>query len=655
MSSRAISGRPGGGKSLYAVKLLLRELFETQRPIVTNLPLRLENTVKYCLKNNRDDIDVYSRIQILPDDLVPDFWRFRGSGIDPLPPCTNDQYKKGERPAFDQVQPGGVCYFLDEVHDFLNSRNWQKTGDGCLYYITKHRHLGDDVYWITQAIKNVDSQFRSVTQDFTYCRNYSKEKYRGFTKGKYFTATTYLEPLTWDQLRNNPDYQEQEKYPLEPDVSACYYTSKQKLAADSGVTAKGISMKWLFVGIGGLCLLAILGIIFARNLIVDKAVQKPSQKALATVKAAADKIRSSSDLGGGLLPAGSPAHGAPLGTPDLAPKVLYTVAVPLNSATSREVLENIGQTNPFGVSVYSAPFGNSVVLTGSDFQNVNALAETVRLLDHEKPETVILQAVVLRMSRGASSSVGIWGTLQDVINDGGFGLGEIAFDPVAGLLTFGSITAAQELIRLLGSNDVSRYGFTVESRPMLAASSGQEAWFTSGREVPIPVTTQGNVNSQTSVNFKKVLFSFGVRPSVLPGNRIALTINQTNDDVIGTAEVGGDPVPTIATQSLYSRIELQEGQVAILGGIEVSNKGDEKSGFPVLGHIPGLSLIFGNRSKRDEKSELVVAITAFRVPSGANPLPVRKAEPVKRISDKKETVRIGNPQKTQVKKKEKIK
>lgn len=649
MASRAISGRPGGGKSYFAVKLLLRELFETERPIVTNLPLRLDNIVKYCLAHDRDDIDVYSRIQVLPDEDVSEFWRFRGNGVEPLPVCSNAQYKAGERPAFDQVLPGGVCYFLDEVHDFLNSRNWMKTGDGCLFYISKHRHLGDDVFWITQAVKNVDSQFRSVTQDYTYCRNYSKEKYRGFTKGKYFTATTYLEPLTWAQLHLNPDYQEQEKFVMEKEIGDCYYTSKQKLAADTGKSAKGISIKWVFAGIGLIVLLLCLLFGFAPKWFQNWYIGKNKNK-VSEIHKTAEGLKTGVDvssIGGRTRP--DSMKGASLDTPKLQETDIFNISVPLVSITSREVLESLGQDQG-ETRVRPSPFGNSVSVTGRNFQNVAATADLVRQLDRTNPENIVLQAVVLRTNKGKSSILGVWGTLQEVVAAGGFGVGNISFDPVAGILTLGSITAAQEVIKILGSNDVSHYGFSVESRPMLSTSSGNEAWFTSGREVPVPVTTQGNVNSQTSVDYKKVLFSLGVRPSVLPDDRIALTINQTSDDIVSTAEVGGNPVPTIATQTLYTRIELKEGQVAIIGGIEVATKGDEKSGFPVLGQVPPVSWILGNRKKNEERSEVLIAITAFKVPTGANPLPVKRAELVnKKISQNEKT---GAAVSAQVKKKE---
>lgn len=619
MSSRAISGRPGGGKSAYAVKLLLRELLETQRPIVTNLPLRLENIVKYCLKKGRDDIEVYQRIQILDDDQVPDFWRYRGNGIEPLPPVSNAEYKNGVRPAFDRALPGGVAYFLDEVHDFLNARNWTKTGDGVLYYITKHRHLGDDVFWITQAIKNVDSQFRSVTQDYTYCRNFAKEKWKGFTKGKYFTATTYLAPLTWEQLRENTDFQEQEKFTVEPDIFNCYWTSKQKLAADTGKEAKGINIRWLLVGIGVLCVIAFFAIKSMPSLLIG-GVQKSAERATGVSR---DQIGSIS----GNKTAPPPPSGAPLKTPDLATPAgqpSFMLAVPLENSSASDILDAFPARQLSGVTLTPSASGSVIVASGSSLQSVAVASETLKALDASKSENVVIQCVVLRISSGRSSSLGVWGSLQEVISEGGFGLGEFSFDVATGLLSFGSITAAQEVIRILGSNDVTRYGFKVESRPSLSAASGQQAWFTSGREVPIPVTTQGNVNSQTSVSFKKVLFSLGVTPTVLPGGRIALRIEQTNDDIVGSAEVGGQPVPTIATQSLQTRVELQEGDLAVLGGIRVQNTGDQQSGLPLLHHVPGLNLLLGNRQKRDESSELVVCVTAYRSGSGS-PRPQEKA------------------------------
>ena len=638
MSSRAISGRPGGGKSYYAVKLLLRELLESERSIVTNLPLRLDNILKYCLNHKRDDIDVYSRIQILEDDQVPEFWRYRGNAVEPLPACSNEDWKAGRIPAFDQVK-APVCYFLDEVHDFLNSRNWRKTGDACLFYISKHRHLGDDVFWITQAVKNVDSQFRSVTQDYTYCRNYAKERFRGFSKGKYFTAVTFLEPISMSAT-SQADPQTQEKYVMEKEIGDCYYTSKQKLAADTGQCAKGMSIKWVFFGIGLLCLLAIAATYYGPRAIVGLITHTSGGTSLAG-KGSGEKKK---DL--------HPGSGAPLSTPDLTGKPEKKadekkeppaiLAVPLQGITGAEVLEamkNQGSSLPPNVQIFASPFGSGIVIYGPDLATVTCVSQCVKAIDSEKSSSVIVEAVVLRRTVGKSSTVGVWEALQAVVAAGGLGSAKISYDPIAGLMTFGTVTFAQEAIRMLGTQVVRKYGFNVESRPLLSMTSGKTAWFASGKEVPVPVTTQNTIGNQNSINYKKVQFSFGVTAAVMPSGRIVLDIEQANDDVIGTAQVGGNAVPTLATQSLTTRLELVPGQLAVLGGIEVENKGDDARGFPVLGAFPPLSWIFGTRDKTGEKSQLVIALTARVVPSGENASPVRKAE---KTASKKSGVKRGN-------------
>ncbi len=635
MASRAISGKPGGGKSYYSVKLLLEELLESERHIVTNLELDEAGIVAYLERAGRSDIDVYSRITRLDvpkkDEArkVADFWRYRGGGL-VLPSISDEAIKAGQRPDIESFGDP-VHYFLDELHKFINSRQWASTGPLLLWYISQHRHFGDDVTWITQHVPNVDKQWRSVTQDYTYVRNFGYEKFRGFKKGKDFKALTYLEPFTGSQIP-------QEETTLQPDwkgIGSCYFTSVSHGKADKGKKLKGLPIWILYICIVAVAvavaLVFIYGPNFASKLLQGKSKDKQSEQVLSSRSASFP-----ASVGNKLNP-GS----APLKTPDLVKDDIFNVGVPLISSTAREILDSVG-VSAGDVTVCASPFGNGVVVSGPIFQHVVALSERIKLLDREKPETVVLQAVVLRTIKGKGSSVGIWGTLQAVVAANGFNAGSFAFDPVTGLVSMGTVTGAQELIRLLGANDVSRYGFSVESRPVLAACSGQEAWFSAGREVPIPVNTQNINNSQNSVNFKKVLFSLGVKPAVLPNGRIALTISQSNDDVTGSAVISGNSIPVISTQSLSTRIELVEGQVAILGGMRVASRGDESSGFPVLGHVPVLSWFFGNRKKSHEEQELVVAITAFRVPDGQNPVEIRRAEAVeKKISHNGKNARNG--------------
>jgi hypothetical protein len=95
---------------------------------------------------------------------------------------------------------------------------------------------------VTQHVPNVDKQWRSVTQDYTYCRNHSKEKFRGVTKDSNFHIETYLEPYTGTQTL-------QESSTLKPDwpgIGSCYHTSIAHGAADKGQKVKGLPV-WFFM------------------------------------------------------------------------------------------------------------------------------------------------------------------------------------------------------------------------------------------------------------------------------------------------------------------------------------------------------------------------------------------------------------------------
>jgi hypothetical protein len=123
-------------------------------------------------------------------------------------------------------------FVIDEVHNFFGSRQWQETGQDVLFYLSQHRKLGDTVICVTQAVGNVDKQFRSVTQDFTYLRNLSKEKYGRFRLPSLFVRRTYSSP-PGDGAKAG-DAMESGTFTLDVSgLAACYNT-----AAGVGIHAK---------------------------------------------------------------------------------------------------------------------------------------------------------------------------------------------------------------------------------------------------------------------------------------------------------------------------------------------------------------------------------------------------------------------------------
>jgi len=193
VSIHFISGKPGGGKSLYGMRLILDELFYGTRHIITNVPLDLPALNAYVAKESGDRvIDVVGRVWVLDDDQTGEFWTYR-PGVR-IPRLSKTEWESGSLPSYKGVQDSGVFYVIDEVHNFFGSRQWALTGRDVLFYLSQHRKLGDTVLCITQAIENVDKQFRSVTQDFTFIRNLSKERLGMFRLPGIFMRRTYNSP-----------------------------------------------------------------------------------------------------------------------------------------------------------------------------------------------------------------------------------------------------------------------------------------------------------------------------------------------------------------------------------------------------------------------------------------------------------------------------
>ena len=263
-----VMGKPGGGKGLFVMQKLVDELRNGQRPIVTNLAVKLHPWVRdgmgkhgkaeigllqYLQSKFGQTFDAERRIYVLPDEEMPNFYGLRPNGEMQRADLVRDT--KGRVRSFDTglaVRNGGVFYLLDEVWKFWGARNWQETGEGVHSYSAQHRKFGDDVLLVSQTVKQVDSQIRSLCQDFTLVRNRFKERIGLFRQPGVFTVDVYLEPP-------GPTVRPMQSFPFLLDaegLGACYDTSAGvgimgQGGADLGERRKGLPFWLLVLGILG--------------------------------------------------------------------------------------------------------------------------------------------------------------------------------------------------------------------------------------------------------------------------------------------------------------------------------------------------------------------------------------------------------------------
>jgi len=247
MSIHFISGKPGGGKTLYSVKLIIDELVYGHRCVITNVPLKLGELNAYLQKKYpHKTIDLHQRVRLFSEEEMKGFFTIRPVGSQGCRLLTKEEWQRGDTPDYSKITDHGVAYFVDEVHIGFNARAWMETGRDVLYYLSQHRKLGDTVVCITQAIMNVDKQFRSVTQDYTYLRNLSKEKLSKFRLPSIFIRQTYSSPAT-----DNSQPMETGSFRLDVSgMAACYDTAVgvgiHGRGADTSERKTGLPW-WVFV------------------------------------------------------------------------------------------------------------------------------------------------------------------------------------------------------------------------------------------------------------------------------------------------------------------------------------------------------------------------------------------------------------------------
>jgi len=161
------------------------------------------------------------------------------------------------------------------------------------------------------------------------------------------------------------------------------------------------------------------------------------------------------------------------------------------------------------------------------------------------------------------------------------------------------------------------------AEPRLVTLSGQEASFLAGGEFPIPVAHDGN---EITIEFKDFGVALRFTPIVLRDGKISLRVAPTVSEIASASTIpagilGADfIVPNLSTRRLETTVQLYDGQTLALAGLLQENLREEVQKIPGLGDIPILGALFRSQSYRQEKTDLLIAVTPHLVkpnPEGA--------------------------------------
>lgn len=156
---------------------------------------------------------------------------------------------------------------------------------------------------------------------------------------------------------------------------------------------------------------------------------------------------------------------------------------------------------------------------------------------------------------------------------------------------------------------------SVLAEPNLVTRSGEEASFLVGGEYPYPISQGSGANLTVSIQFKPYGISLSFVPVVI-GDTISLRVRPEVSDLDNTITIkdqNGNPIPSIQTRRAESTMEMANGQSMIMAGLLSDSTAGNINNFPGLGDIPILGSLFRSVDYKNQKTELVIVVTAYIV------------------------------------------
>jgi general secretion pathway protein D len=164
--------------------------------------------------------------------------------------------------------------------------------------------------------------------------------------------------------------------------------------------------------------------------------------------------------------------------------------------------------------------------------------------------------------------------------------------------------------------------FDVLSRPYILTTDNQQATVNVSQEVPIinGSRTDSNNNVTTTFDRRDVGIILKVTPQINSAGRVVLDVNQELSALSDT----GIPIapdvksPIINQRTMTTRVVVDHGQTAVVGGLVKDSLSETVRKVPLLGDIPLLGWFFRRTVRTKSQTELLVFLTPQVVddPSG---------------------------------------
>ena len=142
------------------------------------------------------------------------------------------------------------------------------------------------------------------------------------------------------------------------------------------------------------------------------------------------------------------------------------------------------------------------------------------------------------------------------------------------------------------------------SNPRITTLDNQRAWILVGKKIPLIVSDpSGNpITELTTIGIQLT-----VTPHIHANGNVTLDLHPEVSDLSSQATVQGGII--IVTSEASTRVMVESGQTAVIGGLIRSNTSNTDSGVPFLRSVPLLGHFFSASTHVKEDRELLIFVT----------------------------------------------
>jgi type IV pilus assembly protein PilQ len=285
---------------------------------------------------------------------------------------------------------------------------------------------------------------------------------------------------------------------------------------------------------------------------------------------------------------------------------LMTRIVPISYANAEEMAKAVEKTLTKRGHIEVDKRTNALLITDID-ERLDQCESMVRSLDTRTPQVEIVARLV-DVDVSATRDLGVkWGVHGMDIFDAGVSenvdVNAADVTAPAGVVKIGTVKPFGSIEATLQALE-SQNKANIISNPRITTVNNREASVVVGKQIPLIVQDfAGNAVTQlTTIGIK-----LSVTPHINVGNKITMDVHPEVSDLAAQSTVQGGII--INTTMADTRVMVNDGETAVIGGLIRSNETSAKRGIPILMDIPLLGALFRSSSTTNAKRELLIFVT----------------------------------------------